>query len=175
MIGYAIVYTVFLKPATPQNIVVGGAAGAAPPVLGWAAITNTVSPDALLLFLIIFCWTPPHFWALALYRRKEYEDAGVPMLPVTHGERHTRLQILLYTLLLANVAILPFATRMFGVIYLVGAVILNGQFLYMSYRLYREYSDALSRRIFYFSINYLALLFAPMLVDHYLWPLVSGA
>lgn len=173
MIGYGIIYTVFLKPATPQNIVIGGAAGAAPPILGWAAVTNTVSPDALLLFLIIFCWTPPHFWALALYRRDEYADAGVPMLPVTHGEEYTRLNILLYSLLLAVISVLPFAIQMLGGIYLVGALILNAGFVSLCYSLYREYSDALSRKTFYFSIQYLALLFALMLVDHYIWPLVT--
>ena len=146
MIGYAIIYTVFLKPATPQNIVIGGAAGAAPPVLGWVAITGTVAPDALLLFLIIFCWTPPHFWALALYRREEYAKAGVPMLPVTHGERFTRLQILLYTIILAAVTVMPFATRMFGPVYLLGALTLNAFFVYYAWSLYREYSNRLSRK-----------------------------
>ena len=173
MIGYGIVYTVFLKPATPQNIVIGGAAGAAPPVLGWAAVTNTVSPDAMLLFLIIFCWTPPHFWALALYRREEYANAGVPMLPVTHGEMYTRLNILLYSLGLAVISVLPFLTHMMGGIYLVGALILNAGFVGLCYSLYKEYSDELSRKTFYFSIQYLTLLFALMLVDHYIWPLVK--
>ena len=167
LIGYAVVYTVFLKHWTPQNIVIGGAAGAAPPVLGWAAVTGSVSGDALLLFLIIFCWTPPHFWALALYRKHEYANAGIPMLPVTHGNKFTRLHILLYTLLLAAVSIMPFATRMSGWIYLIGAVILNGWFLSYAVRLYRNYDPALSRRMFFFSIQYLAMLFALMLVDHY--------
>ena len=167
LIGYAVVYTVFLKHWTPQNIVIGGAAGAAPPVLGWTAVTGEVSADALLLFLIIFCWTPPHFWALALYRRNEYASAGVPMLPVTHGNRFTRLHILLYTVLLAAVSIMPFATQMSGWVYLVGAVILNGQFVLYAVRLYLSYSDALSRRTFVFSIQYLAMLFALMLIDHY--------
>lgn len=167
LIGYAVVYTVFLKHWTPQNIVIGGAAGAAPPVLGWTAVTGQVSPDALLLFLIIFCWTPPHFWALALYRRNEYANAGVPMLPVTHGARFTRLHILLYTLLLAAVSVMPFATQMSGWLYLAGAVLLNAQFVLYAVRLFLSYSDALSRRTFVFSIQYLAMLFALMLLDHY--------
>jgi protoheme IX farnesyltransferase len=167
LIGYAVVYTVYLKHWTPQNIVIGGAAGAAPPVLGWAAVTGEVTADALLLFLIIFCWTPPHFWALALYRRREYAQAGIPMLPVTHGERFTRLHILFYTALLAGVSFMPFATQMSGWIYLVGAVLLNGQFMLFAIRLYRAYSDALARRTFGYSIQYLAMLFALMLIDHY--------
>ena len=171
LIGYAVVYTVFLKHATPQNIVIGGAAGAAPPLLGWAAVTGEVSADALLLFLIIFCWTPPHFWALALYRYREYSAAGIPMLPVTHGQRYTRLQILLYTVLLAAVTLMPFATRMSGWLYLVGAVLLNARFIGQAVQLFRRYSDALARRMFGFSIQYLAMLFALMLVDHYREPL----
>ncbi|MDH3279650.1 MAG: heme o synthase, partial [Gammaproteobacteria bacterium] len=167
LIGYAVVYTVYLKHWTPQNIVIGGAAGATPPVLGWAAVTGEVTADALLLFLIIFCWTPPHFWALALYRRREYAQAGIPMLPVTHGERFTRLHILFYTALLAGVSFMPFATHMSGWIYLSGAVLLNGQFMFLAVRLYRSYSDALARRTFGYSIQYLAMLFALMLVDHY--------
>src|SRR3989344_623718 len=167
LISYSIIYTVYLKHATPQNIVIGGAAGAAPPVLGWAAITGQVAPDALLLFLIIFLWTPPHFWALALYREKEYARAGIPMLPVTHGSRFTRLQILLYTVLLVAVTIMRFATHMSGWLYLVGAVILDAGFLYYAVRLYRNYSDELARKTFRYSINYLALLFALLLVDHY--------
>ncbi|MGA8262176.1 MAG: heme o synthase [Arenicellales bacterium] len=167
LIGYALVYTVFLKHWTPQNIVIGGAAGAAPPLLGWTAVTGHVSPDALLLFLIIFCWTPPHFWALALYRRKDYADAGVPMLPVTHGARFTRLHILLYTLLLSAVSIMPFATKMAGWVYLVGVLALNAQFVAYAARLYVRYSDMLSRRVFVYSIQYLAMLFALMLIDHY--------
>ena len=167
LIGYAVVYTVFLKHWTPQNIVIGGAAGAAPPVLGWAAVTGSVSSDALLLFLIIFCWTPPHFWALALYRKHEYANAGIPMLPVTHGSKFTRLHILLYTLLLFAVSIMPFATRLSGWIYFIGALVLNGWFLAYAIRLYRHYDPMLSRRMFYFSIQYLALLFALMLIDHY--------
>lgn len=167
LIGYSIVYTVYLKHATPQNIVIGGAAGAAPPVLGWAAITGEVSAGSLLLFLIIFVWTPPHFWALALYRREEYAEAGVPMLPVTHGEAYTRLQILLYTILLCAVSVMPFATRMSGWLYLLGTLVLNAGFLYYAVRLYRSYSDALARKTFRYSIHYLALLFALLLVDHY--------
>ena len=169
MVGYGVIYTVFLKPATPQNIVIGGAAGAAPPLLGWVAMTNQVSAEACLLFLIIFVWTPPHFWALALYRREEYAEAGVPMLPVTHGEEFTRLQILLYTYILIAVTLLPFTIHMFGGIYLVCAVYLNARFMYYVYNLYREYSDALSRRTFFYSIKYLMYLFAAMLLDHYLW------
>jgi protoheme IX farnesyltransferase len=167
LIGYAVIYTVYLKHWTPQNIVIGGAAGAMPPVLGWAASTGAVSPDALLLFLIIFCWTPPHFWALALYRRDDYRSAGIPMLPVTHGEVFTRLQVLLYTVLLAAVTIMPFATHMSGGVYLAGALVLNARFLLLAWRLYRDYSDALARRTFRWSIQYLALLFALLLVDHY--------
>lgn len=171
MIGYAVVYTVWLKHATPQNIVIGGAAGAMPPVLGWSAVTGVVSSDALLLFLIIFCWTPPHFWALALYRRDEYAAAGIPMLPVTHGERHTLLQMVLYTVLLIAVSVLPFATGMSGGMYLLGALILGGIFLAYVVRLFRRYSDSLAKQTFGFSIQYLAMLFALMLVDHYQQPL----
>ena len=167
LIGYAVVYTAWLKHATPQNIVIGGAAGAAPPVLGWAAATGSVSPDALLLFLIVFVWTPPHFWALALYRRDEYARAGIPMLPVTHGSAFTRLHILLYTVALAAVTVLPFATHMSGGFYLLGAIALNARFLYFAWRLYRDYSDVLARRMFWYSIQYLSALFALLLVDHY--------
>ena len=167
LIGYAVIYTIYLKHATPQNIVIGGAAGAAPPVLGWAAATGEVSADALLLFLIIFVWTPPHFWALALYRQQEYAKVGIPMLPVTHGSQFTRLHILLYTLLLAAVTILPFATRMSGVFYLIGASLLNVGFIYYAWRLYRHYSDALARKTFGYSIRYLTALFAVLLIDHY--------
>lgn len=169
MVGYGIVYTVFLKPATPQNIVIGGAAGAAPPLLGWVAMTNMVMPEACLLFLIIFAWTPPHFWALALYRREEYAAAGVPMLPVTHGEEFTRLQILLYTYILVAVTLLPFTIHMFGGIYLIVALYLNARFMFYVYKLYKSYSDDLSRKTFYYSIKYLMYLFAVMLLDHYLW------
>ncbi len=167
LIGYSVVYTVYLKHATPQNIVIGGAAGAAPPVLGWAAIRGEVSSDALLLFLIIFLWTPPHFWALALYREKEYSKAGIPMLPVTHGGEYTRLHILLYTIALVAATIMPFATRMSGWLYLCGALVLNAGFLYYAWRLYRGYSDALARKTFLYSIQYLTWLFALLLVDHY--------
>jgi protoheme IX farnesyltransferase len=167
LIGYAVIYTVWLKRATPQNIVIGGAAGAAPPVLGWAAVTGGVTGDALLLFLIIFAWTPPHFWALALYREKEYGRAGIPMLPVTHGSQFTRLHILLYTILLAAVTVLPYLTRLSGNLYLAGALILNGLFLLHAWRLYRAYSDAQARRTFVYSIRYLSALFALLLVDHY--------
>lgn len=167
-VGYAIIYTLILKPLTPQNIVIGGASGAMPPVLGWAAVTGEVSGDALLLFLIIFAWTPPHFWALALYRTEEYARAGLPMLPVTHGAKYTRLNVLLYTVMLVAVTLLPFATRMSGWIYLVNALVLGAVFLGYAVRLYREYSDALARRTFGFSIFYLSALFAALLVDHYL-------
>ena len=171
MIGYAVIYTVWLKHATPQNIVIGGAAGAMPPVLGWTAVTGEVAPDALLLFLIIFCWTPPHFWALALYRREEYAAAGIPMLPVTHGQRYTLLQMVLYTVLLLAVSVLPFVTGMSGWMYFVGALVLGVIFLVFVVRLYRNYSDSLSKRTFGFSIQYLAMLFALMLIDHYQMPL----
>ncbi|HXU51551.1 MAG TPA: heme o synthase [Casimicrobiaceae bacterium] len=168
-VGYAIVYTVLLKPATPQNIVIGGASGAMPPVLGWAAVTNGVSAEALILFLIIFAWTPPHFWALALYRTQDYARAGLPMLPVTHGSRYTRLMIVLYTVVLVAVSCLPFAIRMSGYPYLVAALALGAGFLGYAWRLWRNYSDALSRRAFRYSILYLAALFTALLVDHY-WP-----
>lgn len=167
-VGYAVVYTIFLKPRTPQNIVIGGASGAMPPVLGWAAVTGEVSGDALLLFLIIFAWTPPHFWALALYRTADYARAGLPMLPVTHGSEYTRLSVLLYTLILFGVTLLPFATQMSGLIYLASAAALGARFIHYAWRLYRDYSDALARRTFRFSILYLSLLFAALLADHYL-------
>lgn len=167
LIGYSVIYTLYLKRATPQNIVIGGAAGAAPPVLGWTAVTGSVDPHALLLFLIIFVWTPPHFWTLALYRKQEYARVGFPMLPVTHGNRFTQLHILLYTIILAAVTILPFATRMSGVLYLVGALILNTGFIYFTFKLYRKYSDALARRVFLYSVQYLSILFTLLLVDHY--------
>ncbi len=166
--GYAIVYTVVLKPRTPQNIVLGGAAGAMPPVLGWTAVTGEVSADALLLFLIIFVWTPPHFWSLALYRRKEYAKAGVPMLPVTHSERVTRRHLLLYTAALFAVSLLPFCAGMSGLLYLAAALALGGVFLAYATRLYQSYSDRLAHATFRYSIVYLALLFAALLVDHYL-------
>jgi heme o synthase len=172
-VGYAVIYTVILKPATPQNIVIGGASGAMPPVLGWAAITGDVTFQPLLLFLIVFAWTPPHFWALALYRRHEYARAGVPMLPVTHGEAFTRLHLLLYTLLLTAVTLLPFATHMTGTFYLGAALVLDAVFLAYAVAIWRRYSDALARRTFAYSIFYLAMLFAALMIDHYL-PLVSG-
>ncbi|MBN8479383.1 MAG: heme o synthase [Burkholderiales bacterium] len=166
-VGYAIVYTVLLKPATPQNIVIGGASGAMPPVLGWAAVTGEVAPEALILFLIIFVWTPPHFWSLALYRTEDYARAGLPMLPVTHGSRYTRLMIVLYTFALVGVTMLPFAIRMSGVLYLASALALGGVFLAYAIALYARYSDALARRTFAWSIAYLAMLFSALLVDHY--------
>jgi protoheme IX farnesyltransferase len=168
-IGYAVIYTVLLKPSTPQNIVIGGASGAMPPVLGWAAVTGDVAPEALLLFLIIFAWTPPHFWALALYRTEDFARAGLPMLPVTHGQRFTRLYVLLYTLVLFASALLPFAYGMSGWIYLAAALTLSGVFVAYAVRLYVGYSDALARRTFRYSIAYLALLFAALLVDHYFY------
>ena len=167
-VGYAIVYTVILKPRTPQNIVIGGASGAMPPLLGWAAVTGDVTFQPLLLFLILFAWTPPHFWALALYRRKEYANAGVPMLPVTHGEEFTRLQTLLYTVLLTAVTLLPFATAMAGFFYLGAALVLDAVFLAFAVQIWRSYSDALAKRTFAYSIFYLAALFAALMVDHYL-------
>jgi heme o synthase len=166
-IGYAIIYTVVLKPLTPQNIVIGGASGAMPPVLGWAAVTGDVPLQALLLFLIIFAWTPPHFWALALYRKKEYAKAGLPMLPVTHGDDFTKLHVLFYTLILTAVTLLPFAIGMSGKIYLASAIILDGVFLYYAVQILRNYSDALSKKTFKYSILYLSLLFAALLLDHY--------
>ena len=166
-VGYAIVYTVILKPLTPQNIVIGGASGAMPPVLGWAAVTGEVTADALLLFMIIFAWTPPHFWSLALYRKHEYARAGVPMLPVTHGDRYTRLNVLLYTIILFACSMLPFVTRMSGITYLAAALVLGVIFLWYALSIYRRYSDALARRTFRYSIVYLAALFAALLVDHY--------
>jgi protoheme IX farnesyltransferase len=167
-LGYAVIYTVVLKPATPQNIVIGGASGAMPPVLGWAAVTNQVAPEALLLFLIIFAWTPPHFWALALYRTQDYAKAGLPMLPVTHGAEYTRLQIVLYTVVLVLVTMLPFVIRMSGYLYLAAALALGGVFLAYAIRLYRNYSDSLARATFRYSILYLTALFSALLVDHYL-------
>jgi protoheme IX farnesyltransferase len=166
-VGYAVVYTVLLKPATPQNIVIGGASGAMPPVLGWAAVSGSVAPEALLLFLIIFAWTPPHFWALALYRSKEYAKAGLPMLPVTHGPEYTRLQILLYTGVLFAATMLPYAIRMSGELYLVAAIVLGAGFVAYAIALLARYSDALARRTFRYSIFYLAALFSALLLDHY--------
>jgi len=167
-VGYAIVYTVILKPLTPQNIVIGGASGAMPPVLGWTAVTGEVSTEAMLLFLIIFAWTPPHFWSLALYRTEDYARAGVPMLPVTHGKEYTRLQVLLYTIILFAVSLLPFAIRMSGWLYLVAALALGAAYLVYAVRIVAAYSDRLAQRAFRFSIVYLSVLFAALLVDHYL-------
>jgi protoheme IX farnesyltransferase len=167
-VGYAVIYTVVLKPLTPQNIVIGGASGAMPPVLGWAAVTGEVTTEAMLLFLIIFAWTPPHFWALALYRTEDYARAGLPMLPVTHGARYTRLQVLLYTLILFGVSLLPFAIRMSGWLYLGAALALGGVFIGYAVRIHLAYSDALARRTFRYSIVYLAALFAALLLDHHL-------
>lgn len=166
-VGYAVIYTIFLKPATPLNIVIGGASGAMPPILGWAAVNNVVAPESLILFLIIFAWTPPHFWALALYRRAEYAKVGMPMLPVTHGEEFTRLHILLYTIILFAVALMPYGHGMSGLIYLISSLILNIGFMAYAIGLYRQYSDQLARRTFRYSILYLTLLFAALLVDHY--------
>jgi protoheme IX farnesyltransferase len=171
-VGYAVIYTVVLKPLTPQNIVIGGASGAMPPVLGWAAVRGEVSPEALILFLIIFLWTPPHFWALALYRTEDYRRSGLPMLPVTHGSEYTRLHVLLYTLVLFAGTLLPFVAGMSGPIYLVAAVLLGTMFTRYAWRLWRSYSDALARKTFRFSIVHLSLLFAALLVDHYLSPLL---
>jgi protoheme IX farnesyltransferase len=167
-VGYAVVYTVILKPRTPQNIVIGGASGAMPPVLGWAAMTGEVGPEALILFLIIFLWTPPHFWALALYRVEDYRKSGLPMLPVTHGNEFTRLQIFLYTLVLFAACLLPFVFQMSGKLYLVAAVVLSIIFCWYGWKLWRTYSDALARKTFRFSLIHLSLLFAALLLDHYL-------
>jgi heme o synthase len=166
-VGYAVIYTVILKPLTPQNIVIGGASGAMPPVLGWAAMTDQVSPEALILFLIIFLWTPPHFWALALYRVEDYRKSGLPMLPVTHGNEFTRLQILLYTVVLFAACLMPFAYGMSSWIYLVAAVALSIGFCYYGIKLWQNYSDALARKTFRFSLLHLSVLFAALLVDHY--------
>jgi protoheme IX farnesyltransferase len=167
-VGYAIIYTVILKPLTPQNIVIGGASGAMPPVLGWAAMTGEVSPESLILCLIIFLWTPPHFWALALYRVEDYRKAGLPMLPVTHGNEFTRLQILLYTFVLLAACLMPFVYRMSGWFYLVSATILSVMFCAYAWALWRNYSDELARKTFRFSLYHLSLLFAALLIDHYL-------
>jgi len=169
-VGYAVVYTVILKPLTPQNIVIGGASGAMPPVLGWAALTGDVGPEAVILFLIIFVWTPPHFWALALYRAEDYARAGLPMLPVTHGNEFTRLQILLYTFVLQATLLLPYVQGMSGHLYLVCALILGARFIQLAWQLWRQYSEALARKTFRFSIWQLSLLFAALLADHYLRP-----
>jgi len=167
-IGYAVIYTLLLKPATPQNIVIGGASGAMPPVLGWAAVTGEVTTEAMVLFLIIFAWTPPHFWSLALYRTQDYARAGVPMLPVTHGQHYTRLQVLLYTLILFGASLLPYVVRMSGVVYLLAALVLGTLFIAYALRIYLAYSDAVAQKTFRYSIAYLAFLFSALLVDHYL-------
>jgi protoheme IX farnesyltransferase len=167
-IGYAVIYTVILKPLTPQNIVIGGASGAMPPVLGWAALTNSVGPEALILFLIIFLWTPPHFWALALYRVEDYRKSGLPMLPVTHGNEFTRLQVFLYTLVLFPACLMPFVFGMSSWLYLVAAVTLSIGFTAYAFALWRNYSDELARKTFRFSLIHLSVLFAALLVDHYL-------
>ncbi|GAA0767588.1 heme o synthase [Ideonella azotifigens] len=173
-VGYAVIYTVVLKPRTPQNIVIGGASGAMPPVLGWAAVRGDAGPEAWLLCLIIFLWTPPHFWALALYRADDYRRSGLPMLPVTHGAELTRLHVFLYTIVLLAGTLMPFVYGMSGWIYLASALVLGFWFIAYGFRLWRNYSDALARRTFFFSILYLALLFAALLVDHYLSPLLAG-
>jgi protoheme IX farnesyltransferase len=167
-VGYAVIYTVVLKPMTPQNIVIGGASGAMPPVLGWAAMTGEVGHEALILFLIIFLWTPPHFWALALYRVEDYRKSGLPMLPVTHGNEFTRLQIFLYTLVLFAACVMPFVFQMSGWLYLVAAVVLSIMFTWYGFKLWREYSDELARKTFRFSLIHLTALFAAFLLDHYL-------
>jgi protoheme IX farnesyltransferase len=166
-VGYAVIYTVILKPRTPQNIVIGGLSGAMPPALGWAAVADSVPAEAWVLVLIIFIWTPPHFWALALYRNHDYAKAGLPMLPVTHGNQFTRLHILLYSVALVATTLLPYAIRMSGELYLLSALVLGGMFVSYAWRLYRAYSDELARRMFRFSILYLALLFGALLVDHW--------
>ncbi len=172
LIGYGFIYSMYLKRATPQNIVIGGAAGAAPPVLGWTAVTGTLDPNSLLLFLIIFAWTPPHFWALAIYRREEYAKVNIPMLPVTHGVEFTRLHILLYTIILFIVTLLPYLVGMSGLFYLVGAVLLGGGFLYYAIRMQFDHADRLAMQTFSFSIVYLMLMFAALLIDHYV-PLLA--
>jgi protoheme IX farnesyltransferase len=166
-VGYAVIYTVLLKPNTPQNIVIGGASGAMPPVLGWAAVSGEVTAQALVLFLIIFAWTPPHFWALALYRKLDYAKAGLPMLPITHGDDFTRLHVWLYTILLLAVSLLPVATRMSGVLYLLSALLLGAVFLGHAWLVWRHYSDARARAAFRYSIVYLSLLFFMLMLDHY--------
>jgi protoheme IX farnesyltransferase len=173
-VGYAVIYTLLLKPATPQNIVIGGASGAMPPALGWAAVTGHVPGDAWILVLIIFVWTPPHFWSLALYRRQDYQNAGLPMLPNTHGEKFTRLHILLYSIILLAVSLMPFISGMSGIVYLASAVLLGAIFLAYAWKIFREYSDALARRTFRYSIVYLSLLFAALLVDHYTRGLIGA-
>ena len=166
-VGYAVIYTVVLKPATPQNIVIGGLSGAMPPLLGWTAVTGEVAPEALLLVLIIYAWTPPHFWALALYRTEDFTRAGLPMLPVTHGQKFTRLHVLLYTLILIASTLMPFVYGMSGWIYLAAALLLGGMFLYYAVRIYTAYSDRLAQQTFRYSVLYLAGLFTALLLDHY--------
>ncbi|MFM0323683.1 heme o synthase [Caballeronia glebae] len=173
-VGYAVIYTLLLKPYTPQNIVIGGASGAMPPALGWAAVTGHVPGDAWILVLIIFVWTPPHFWALALYRRKDYENAGLPMLPVTHGEKYTLLNIFLYTLVLFAVTLMPYISGMSGVVYLASAMALGAVFIGYAWKMYRDYSDALARKTFRYSIVYLSLLFGALLVDHYVRTVIGA-
>lgn len=168
-VGYAVVYTIILKPATPQNIVIGGLSGAMPPALGWAAIANDVPMQAWILVLIIFIWTPPHFWALALYRRDDYVKSGLPMLPITHGLKFTQFHIWLYTIALVATTMLPYAIHMSGLIYLVSASVLGAIFLWYAWRIYRHYDDILARKTFAYSIIYLSLLFAALLIDHYLF------
>jgi len=172
LIGYGVIYSMFLKRATPQNIVIGGAAGAAPPVLGWVAVTGTLDPNALLLFLIIFAWTPPHFWALAIYRREDYKAVDIPMLPVTHGVEFTRLHIFLYTIIMCIVTILPYLVKMSGFFYLVCSTLLNAGFLYYAIRMQFDHDDRLAMKTFSYSIIYLMLMFAALLIDHYI-PLIS--
>ncbi|MGZ3157495.1 MAG: heme o synthase [Burkholderiaceae bacterium] len=167
-VGYAVIYTIILKPATPQNIVIGGLSGAMPPALGWAAIANDVPMQAWILVLIIFVWTPPHFWALALYRRDDYAKSGLPMLPITHGLQFTQFHVWLYTIVLVATTMLPFAVHMSGLIYLVSAAVLGAVFLWYAWQIYRHYTDLISRKTFAYSIIYLSLLFAALLVDHYL-------
>ena len=168
LIGYAVIYTAWLKRATPQNIVIGGAAGATPPVLGWVSVTNSIDPNALILFLIIFLWTPPHFWALAIARRDDYARAGIPMLPVVHGVEYTQRRVLAYTIILALATLVPFLTRMSGIIYLLAALVLNARFLYYALALYLNGGKKLPMRVFKCSVNYLMWLFAALLIDHYL-------
>tara|TARA_Y100000739_G_scaffold61486_1_gene50719 strand:+ start:2184 stop:3047 length:864 start_codon:yes stop_codon:yes gene_type:complete len=168
LIGYAFVYTVYLKRATPQNIVIGGLAGAAPPLLGWTAVTNSIDPNSLLLVLIIFAWTPPHFWALAIHRKDDYAKENIPMLPVTHGVQFTKLQIILYTIILILVSLLPFVVMMSGILYLTSALILGGIFLYYAFRLYFDEDNAQAFPTFVYSIYYIFLIFAALLVDHYI-------
>jgi len=167
-VGYAVIYTMLLKPATPQNIVIGGLSGAMPPALGWAAVANDVPMEAWILVLIIFVWTPPHFWALALYRRDDYAKSGLPMLPVTHGIQFTQFHIWLYTIILVATTMLPFAVQMSGLIYLASAIVLGGIFLWYAWQVYRHYTDLIARKTFAYSIVYLSLLFAALLVDHYI-------